>query len=123
MTFNEAMSTACDIIANTMGETVTHTDSDGNETIIDDATFAENKPDTADARDGQESIHRAGCTFAKSDVASPALGDTIARALDSSEWAIETKPITVGGGDRWQTGLMRIESIEKTREGHRLPRR
>ena len=123
MTFNTLMSTACDIIANAMGESVTHTASDDTATVIEDATFAEHRPQTADARDGQETILRAACTFPKADVAAPAIADTITRSLDSSEWAIETKPITVGGGDYWQVGLMKSESIEKTREGHRLPRR
>ena len=123
MTFNAAMAIACGAIATAMGESVTHTDSDGTDTVITEATFAEIKPQTADARDGQETIRRATCTFAKADLASVAIADTITRALDSSDWAVETKPITVGGGDYWQLALMKSESIEKTREGHRLPRR
>lgn len=123
MTFNEIMSTACDAIGTAMGETVTHTDGDGNETVIPAATFAEQKPLTADARDGQETTRRATCTIPAAKVAAPAIADTIARALDSSQWAIETEPLLVGGGDYWQLALMSSASIEKTREGHRLPRR
>ena len=123
MTFNTAMSTACGAIATAMGESVTHTDADGNDTVIAAATFAELKPETRDARDGQETVRRAVCTFPVTSVASPAIADTITRALDSSQWAIETEPIAVGGGDYWQTALLQSASIEKTREGYRLPRR
>lgn len=123
MKISDLMSAGCDTIANAMGESVTHTDADGVDTVIDDATFAEQKPQSADARDGQETIRRATCSIPQAKVAAPALGDTITRALDSSEWAIESEPLGVGGGDYWQLALMKSASIETTREGHRLPRR
>ena len=123
MTYNDLMSTACSTIASAMGESVAHTDADGVETAIAGATFAEANAQTAEARDGQETIRRATCTIPQADVAAPAIADGVTRTLDSSQWAVETEPMSVGGGDYWQLALMQSDSLEKTREGMRLPRR
>lgn len=123
MTFAETLSDQCATIAAAMGEAVTHTDGDGNETAIASATFAEQQPANSDNRDGQQCIRKAACTIAVADVASPARAETITRSADSSIWQIETDPIPVGGGDYWQLALTRAVDIEKTRPGHRLPRR
>ena len=122
MTFNDLMSTACGTIATAMGETVTHTAADDTETTIADAAFAERGPETAEVRDGKQTISRAACTIARAHVAAPAIGDLVTRALDSSEWAVETRPLAAGGGDYWQLALMRAVEIEKTRPGMRLAR-
>ncbi len=123
MSFAEQLAAGCSTIAKAMGETVTLTPrAGGAATVIEDATFAEEPPLDADARDGQTVTRRATCTIRKATAPSPLRADAITRAQDGSVWAIRTTPFPVGGGDFWQLELSQIDDVERTRERSRQPR-
>lgn len=116
--FDSKMTTAGDAIFAAFGESLTYTDSDDVETVLT-GSFAPQPSDTRPVTDGETRIRQAIATVLISDLASPALGETITH--NSELWAVEAYH-RVHGGTAWEIRLTRSEIEERSRQAYRLRR-
>lgn len=116
--FDNKMADGAEKIFDAFGETLTYTDAAAVETELT-GSFAEQPGDTRPVSDGETRIRQAVATVRVSDLASPALGETITHAGEA--WAVEAFH-HVHGGTAWEIRLTRSETEERSRQAYRLRR-
>jgi len=105
-------------VLDTHGEPVTYTPPTGDPVSVTEAGWIPTPPELEEATDGLARVRTARCVIKIGEVAAPARGGKVTR--DSEEWAIER--VLKRGTAAHELYLKRTESIEKSREGHRMRR-